>query len=47
MYSKAQPQSSTGAGPSGGGKSGAGGQPNRDEGVMDAEYTDVEEKKSA
>ena len=47
MYRKAQPQSSTGAGPSGGGNSAGGGQPNRDEGVIDAEYTDVEEKKSA
>jgi len=47
MYRKAQPQSSTGAGPSGGGNSAAGRQPSRDEGVIDAEYTDVEEKKSA
>jgi molecular chaperone DnaK len=47
MYSKAQPQSASGAGPGGGVNSAAGGQPSRDEGVIDAEYTDVEEKKSA
>jgi molecular chaperone DnaK len=47
MYSKAQPQSASGAGPSGGGNSATGGQPSQDEGVIDAEYTDVEEKKSA
>jgi molecular chaperone DnaK len=47
MYSKAQPRSASGAGPSGGVNSAAGGQPSRDEGVIDAEYTDVEEKKSA
>jgi len=45
MYSKAQPQSASGADPSGGVNSG--GRPNRDEGVIDAEYTDVEQKKSA
>ncbi len=47
MYSKAQPQSASGAGTSGGANSAAGGQPHRDEGVIDAEYTDVEQKKSA
>jgi molecular chaperone DnaK len=47
MYSKAQPRSASGAGPSGGVNSAAGGQPSRDEGVIDAEYTYVEEKKSA
>ncbi len=47
MYSKAQPQSASGAGPSGGVNSAAGGGPSRDEGVIDAEYTDVEQKKSA
>jgi molecular chaperone DnaK len=47
MYSKAQPQSASGAGPSVGANSAAGGPPNRDEGVIDAEYTDVEEKTSA
>jgi molecular chaperone DnaK len=47
MYSKAQPQSASGAGTSGGVNSPAGGRPNRDEGVIDAEYTDVEQKKSA
>jgi molecular chaperone DnaK len=47
MYSKAQPQSASGAGPSGGVNSAAGGQSQRDEGVIDAEYTDVEQKKSA
>ena len=46
MYRKAQPQSAPGAGPSGGVNSAAGGRP-KDEGVIDAEYTDVEEKKSA
>ena len=47
MYSKAEPQSAPGGGPSGGVNSSAGGRPSRDEGVIDAEYTDVEEKKSA
>jgi molecular chaperone DnaK len=47
MYSKAQPQSASGAGPSGGVNAAAGGRPSRNEGVIDAEYTDVEEKKSA
>ena len=47
MYSKAQPQSASGAGTSGSANSAAGGQPHRDEGVIDAEYTDVEQKKSA
>jgi molecular chaperone DnaK len=47
MYSKAQPQSAPGSSPSGGGNAAAGGRPSRDEGVIDAEYTDVEEKKSA
>ena len=47
MYSKAQPQSASGAGPSGGVNSAAGGGPSRDEGVIDAEYADVEQKKSA
>jgi molecular chaperone DnaK len=47
MYSKAQPQSTSGAGPSVGGNSAAGRPPKRDEGVIDAEYTDVEEKTSA
>ena len=47
MYGKAQPQSTSGAGPSAGANSAAGGPPSRDEGVIDAEYTDVEEKKSA
>ena len=46
MYSKAQPQSASGAGPGGGVNSATGGRP-RDEGVIDAEYTDVEEKTSA
>jgi hypothetical protein len=44
MYSKAQPQRASGAGPSGGGNSSVGG---RDEGAIDAEYTDVEQKQSA
>ena len=47
MYSKAQPQSASGAGPSGDVNSATGGRPSGDEGVIDAEYTDVEEKKSA
>jgi molecular chaperone DnaK len=47
MYSKAQPQSAAGAGSNGSANSAAGGRPNRDEGVIDAEYTDVEEKASA
>ena len=47
MYSKAQPQSASSSGPSGGVNSPAGGRPSRDEGVIDAEYTDVEQKKSA
>ena len=47
MYSKAQPQSAPGGGPSGGVNSATGGRPSRDEGVIDAEYTDVEQKKSA
>ncbi len=46
MYSKAQPQSASGAGPGDGVNSAAGGR-SRDEGVIDAEYTDVEQKKSA
>lgn len=46
MYSKAQPQSTSGAGASVGANSAAG-RPSRDEGVIDAEYTDVEEKTSA
>jgi molecular chaperone DnaK len=47
MYSKAQPQSASGAGPSGDVNSATGGRPSGDEGVIDAEYTDVEKKKSA
>jgi molecular chaperone DnaK len=47
IYSKAQPQSSCGAGQNGGVNSAAGVPPGRDEGVIDAEYTDVQEKKSA
>jgi molecular chaperone DnaK len=47
MYSNAQPQSISGAGPSVDGNSAAGDPPHRDEGMIDAEYTDVEEKTSA
>ena len=50
MYRAAQPQ---GAGPAGGPSAGAGaapggeGQPRQDQGVVDAEYVDVDERKSA
>ena len=47
MNTKAQPRSTSGSGPIGGVNSAAGGPPSRDEGVIDAEYADVEQKKSA
>jgi molecular chaperone DnaK len=49
MYKAAQPQSGAqgtpGAGPTPGGSSGGDGQAKKDEGVIDAEYVDVEDKK--
>ncbi|MGO9936113.1 MAG: molecular chaperone DnaK [Terracidiphilus sp.] len=47
MYSRARPQSASGAGPNGGFSSANGGRSTANEGVIDAEYTDVEEKTSA
>jgi molecular chaperone DnaK len=47
MYTKAKPQSSAGASPVDEVNSASGVPPSRDEGVIDAEYTDVQEKKSA
>jgi molecular chaperone DnaK len=49
MYRAAQPQSSPGTGPSAGAGPAAAnkGQARQDEGVIDAEYVDVEDKKSA
>jgi molecular chaperone DnaK len=49
MYKSAQPQGGAGAGPTAGGgpAAGADGQANKDEGVVDAEYVDVDERKSA
>ena len=41
MYKAAQPQGTPGAGP----ESHSNGQPKKDEGVIDAEYVDVEDKK--
>ncbi|HZR33049.1 MAG TPA: molecular chaperone DnaK [Terriglobales bacterium] len=49
MYRAAQPQGATGAGPgaSAGPPPGGDGQPKRDEGVVDAEYVDVDERKAS
>jgi hypothetical protein len=49
MYKAAQPQGAPGAGPEAGPGAGAGASSNgnakKDEGVIDAEYVDVEDKK--
>jgi molecular chaperone DnaK len=49
MYRAAQPQGGSGAGPTAGAGpvSGADGQAKKDEGVVDAEYVDVDERKTA
>ena len=47
MYSKSQPQSTSGAGSSAGSAKATNGPGRQDEGVIDAEYSDIEEKKSA
>jgi molecular chaperone DnaK len=47
MYKASQPQGAPGAGPSAepGPSAGGNGQAKKDEGVIDAEYVDVEDKK--
>jgi len=49
MYKAAQPQGAPGAGPAPGAEAGTGPSPDsggkKDEGVIDAEYVDVEDKK--
>jgi molecular chaperone DnaK len=49
MYKAAQPQGAPGPGPTAGAGSAQGGSQTRkkDEGVVDAEYVDVDERKSA
>ncbi len=47
MYKATQPQGAPGAGPSAGPPPGSDGQAKKDEGVVDAEYVDVDDKKAA
>jgi hypothetical protein len=47
MYKATQPQGEPPGGPSAGPSPGSDGQAKKDEGVVDAEYVDVDDKKAA